>query len=104
MRLRDVADQAGVALGTLYSRFSSKEMLVAALDENANFEAVISDLSWSDTDPVQRVADLGVAAVRFAARTERRLARRGRRRGDDSPHLQPPGDDASVDAALSRPR
>ena len=35
VRLRDVADQAGVALGTLYSRFSSKEeMLVAALDES----------------------------------------------------------------------
>ena len=66
VRLRDVADQAGVALGTLYSRFSSKEeMLVAALDESTQtFEAVISDLSWSDTDPVQRIADLLVLAAR----------------------------------------
>ena len=36
VRLRDVADQAGVALGTLYRRFRSKEdLLVAALEREA---------------------------------------------------------------------
>ncbi len=36
VRLRDVADQAGVALGTLYRRFRSKEdLLVAALEQEA---------------------------------------------------------------------
>ena len=33
VRLRDVAEQAGVALGTVYKRFQSKEdMLMAALE------------------------------------------------------------------------
>ena len=36
VRLRDVADRAGVALGTLYRRFRSKEdLLAAALDRDA---------------------------------------------------------------------
>jgi len=36
VRLRDVAEQAGVALGTLYRRFRSKEdLLVAALEREA---------------------------------------------------------------------
>jgi len=37
VRLRDVAEQAGVALGTLYRRFHSKEdLLVAALEREAD--------------------------------------------------------------------
>ena len=42
--INDVADQAGVALGTLYRRFRSKEdLLVAALEQEAEELAAVAD-------------------------------------------------------------
>jgi AcrR family transcriptional regulator len=45
VRLRDVASHAGVALGTVYKRFRSKEdILVAALDrDTASFEELLRE-------------------------------------------------------------
>lgn len=60
VRLRDVAEQAGVALGTVYKRFQSKEdMLVAALEmqmEQLEMHMITSQLT-GDT-PVERVVSL----------------------------------------------
>ena len=66
VRLRDVAERADVALGTLYNRFSSKEdMLVTALDESTKtFEGVIADLDLTQGSPANRVGDLLVLAAR----------------------------------------
>jgi len=66
VRLRDVAQRADVALGTLYNRFSSKEeMLVTALDESTKtFESVVSALDLADGEPADRVAELLVLTAR----------------------------------------
>lgn len=57
VRLRDVAKKAGVALGTLYSRFRSKEdILVAALEEEAvKLEEFLRDNPPEPKDPIDRV-------------------------------------------------
>lgn len=57
VRLRDLAARSGVALGTVYSRFPSKEaILVAALDlEIAKFEALLADYPIAGDTPVERV-------------------------------------------------
>lgn len=60
VRLRDVAEQAGVALGTVYKRFQSKEdMLMAALEMQMNqLEShVIAEHIEGET-PTQRVVSL----------------------------------------------
>ena len=66
VRLRDVAQRADVALGTLYNRFSSKEeMLVTALDESTKtFESVVGALDLADGEPADRVAELLVLTAR----------------------------------------
>ena len=66
VRLRDVAERAEVALGTLYNRFSSKEeMLVTALDESTKtFEGVVGDLDLTHGSPAKRVGDLLVLTAR----------------------------------------
>lgn len=60
VRLRDVAEQAGVALGTVYKRFQSKEdMLVAALE--MQMEQLENDMITSQLigeSPVERVISL----------------------------------------------
>jgi AcrR family transcriptional regulator len=66
VRLRDVAAHAGVALGTLYRRFSSKEdLLVAALDrETRDLERrVIKRPPRGDTE-LERVVGLFSVATR----------------------------------------
>ena len=57
VRLRDVAAQSGVALGTLYARFSSKEdILMAALDqETQKFETLLSQFPLEGDGPLERV-------------------------------------------------
>ena len=66
VRLRDVAQRADVALGTLYNRFASKEeMLVTALDESTKtFESVVGALDLTDGTPADRVAELLVLTAR----------------------------------------
>ncbi len=58
VRLRDLASRSGVALGTVYSRFPSKEaILVAALDsEVAKFEDVLREFPIDGETPLDRVA------------------------------------------------
>lgn len=66
VRLREVAAHAGVALGTLYRRFRSKEdLLVAALDlETADLERrVYGRLPKGDTE-LERVAGFFAVATR----------------------------------------
>lgn len=57
VRLRDVAQKAGVALGTLYARFKSKEdILVAVLEQEAlKLEDVLGHLDWESDDPEGRL-------------------------------------------------
>jgi AcrR family transcriptional regulator len=57
VRLRDVAAQAGVALGTVYKRFRCKEdILVAALERDAlAFKSVVDDNPVAGNTPVERV-------------------------------------------------
>lgn len=59
VRLRDVAQQANVALGTLYARFSSKEdILVAALEqETQKFETLLSDFPLTGESAQHRIRD-----------------------------------------------
>ena len=66
VRLRDVAQRAKVALGTLYNRFASKEeMLVAALDESTKtFEGVVDSLEVGRGTAAERVAELLVLTAR----------------------------------------
>jgi AcrR family transcriptional regulator len=70
VRLRDVADQAGVALGTLYRRFRSKEdLLVAALEREAEqLEARILAHPPRGADAVERVAAFFAAGTRGLCR------------------------------------
>jgi AcrR family transcriptional regulator len=58
VRLRDVASHAGVALGTLYRRFSSKEdLLIAAFElETADLERRVSQRPPRGDDPSERVS------------------------------------------------
>ena len=70
VRLRDVAAHAGVALGTLYRRFRSKEdLLVAALDmETLGLEKrVLQHLPRGDT-PLDRVVGFFSMATRGMCR------------------------------------
>lgn len=57
VRLRDVASRAGVALGTLYARFRSKEdILVAVLEQEAlKLEEVLEHLDWDTGTAGDRV-------------------------------------------------
>jgi AcrR family transcriptional regulator len=70
VRLRDVADQAGVALGTLYRRFRSKEdLLVAALEREAEqLEARMLARPLSGASPVERVTAFFAAGTRGLCR------------------------------------
>ena len=58
VRLRDVASHAGVAMGTLYRRFRSKEdLLIAALElETQDLERRICQRPPKGADPRERVA------------------------------------------------
>jgi AcrR family transcriptional regulator len=66
VRLRDVAQRAEVALGTLYNRFSSKEeMLVTALDESTKtFAVLVEALESSAPTAAARVSELLVLKAR----------------------------------------
>jgi len=66
VRLRDVAAQAGVALGTLYRRFRSKEdLLVAALDqETEDLERRLLQRPPRGETPLERVAAFFSVATR----------------------------------------
>jgi AcrR family transcriptional regulator len=70
VRLRDVADQAGVALGTLYRRFRSKEdLLVAALEREAEqLEARMLARPLAGASPVERVTAFFAAGTRGLCR------------------------------------
>jgi AcrR family transcriptional regulator len=59
VRLRDVAAQAEVALGTLYRRFRSKEeLLLAALElQMESLEQRFADRSLAGGEPLDRVCD-----------------------------------------------
>ncbi len=71
VRLRDVASHAGVALGTLYRRFRSKEdLLLAALEQQiADIQARVAKAPPDGDTPLERVA-------RFFQMTTRALCRR----------------------------
>lgn len=66
VRLREVAQRAEVALGTLYNRFASKEeMLVTALDESTKtFAALVEALESSAPTAAARVSELLVLKAR----------------------------------------
>lgn len=87
VKLREVAARSGVALGTVYSRFPSKEaILVAALDsEVAAFEAVLSEYPVAGKSTFERVgfffeaASLGMFARGGFARAVLRAVGSGER-------------------------
>ncbi|MDP6944575.1 MAG: TetR/AcrR family transcriptional regulator [Myxococcota bacterium] len=66
VRLRDVAAHSGVALGTLYSRFRSKEdILVAALEsETAKFETLLDQYPVMGDSAIERVTHFFTLATR----------------------------------------
>jgi AcrR family transcriptional regulator len=70
VRQRDVAAQAGVALGTLYKRFRSKEdMLVAALDREATvLERRMQQTPPKGETPIERVSSFFAMATRGLVR------------------------------------
>jgi AcrR family transcriptional regulator len=70
VRLRDVAAHAGVALGTLYRRFRSKEdLLVAALDcETLDLERRILQQPPKGDSSIERVASFFSVATRGLCR------------------------------------
>lgn len=92
VRLRDVASHAGVALGTLYRRFRSKEdLLLAALElEVAELERRVEQRPPQGDTPLERVAaffqsttraicrrpNLARALVRAIAHGERELTQK----------------------------
>lgn len=57
VRLRDVAERSGVAFGTLYARFNSKEdILIAALDQEiSKFRDLMADVPVPGDDPRERI-------------------------------------------------
>lgn len=57
VRLRDVAARSGLALGTLYARFASKEdILMAALDEEVqSFRNLLLAQPIQGADPAERI-------------------------------------------------
>ncbi len=70
VRLRDVASQAGVALGTVYKRFPSKEdILVAALEKVADRleQRLLKNPPQGDT-PLERVSGFFKTATRALIR------------------------------------
>ena len=71
VRLRDVAEASGVALGTLYKYFRSKEdiLLFAANEEAVKMEAVMCARPPAGDTPIERL-------TAFFARTTRGLTRR----------------------------
>jgi AcrR family transcriptional regulator len=92
VRLRDVASHAGVALGTLYRRFRSKEdLLIAALEiETRNLERRFAQRPPKGDDPNERVMaffsllikgllrrpNLGRACLKAASSGEPELAKK----------------------------
>lgn len=70
VRLRDVAAQSGVAIGTFYKRFRSKEdLLVAALDlEVSRMERRMQQAPTLDGSPEERVSFFFDAATKRLAR------------------------------------
>ncbi len=60
VRVRDIAAHAGVALGTLYKRFSSKEdILVAALEQEVGLlEGYLRQNPPAGDGPLERIANL----------------------------------------------
>jgi AcrR family transcriptional regulator len=78
VQMRDVAEHAGVALGTLYRYFSSKEHLYAA-----------ANLAWASSyGPPRRVADTDTAAGGTADEAHlRALMRRALRAFEKSPQM-----------------
>ena len=70
VRLRDVASSAGVALGTLYRRFRSKEdLLVAALDmETLSLERRVLQRPPRGGEPLDRVVAFFTVATRGMCR------------------------------------
>jgi AcrR family transcriptional regulator len=70
VRLRDVASHAGVALGTLYRRFRSKEdLLVAALDQQTeDLYARVAQRPPKGADPLERVSSFFSLATRGMCR------------------------------------
>jgi AcrR family transcriptional regulator len=73
VRLRDVAAEADVALGTLYRYFRSKEdLLIAALNsEVEDLESLMSGRLPSSPDPLQRVCDFFRGATKGLTRRPR---------------------------------
>ncbi len=71
VRLRDVASQAGVALGTVYRRFRTKEdILVAALEgEMGKLQELVDGFHGRGADPAVRLSEA------FAWMTRALLAR-----------------------------
>lgn len=66
--LREVAKAAGVTHGAPYRHFRSREALLAAIAEDS-FRMLAADLDQAlgaSNDPLQRLAGLGAAHVRFA--------------------------------------
>lgn len=57
VRLRDVAERSGVAFGTLYARFSSKEdILIAALEQEiTRFCDLMADVPIPGDEPTERL-------------------------------------------------
>lgn len=57
VRLRDVAERSGVAFGTLYARFNSKEdILIAALDQEiSKFRDAMADVPVPGDDARERI-------------------------------------------------
>jgi AcrR family transcriptional regulator len=66
--LKDAARMAGVSVAAPYRHFADKEALIEAIrDEGfAGFDAALGASSENAETPEQRLADLGVAYVRFA--------------------------------------
>jgi len=70
VRLRDVAEASGVALGTLYKYFRSKEdvLLFALQEEMEKLEAALAARPARGDDAVERVTDLFARATRGLTR------------------------------------